>query len=280
LSREISVIIAVYNRARYLRYCLESLARQTYKNFEVIVADDGSSSEIKEVVRDFRGAFPIKHVWQEDAGFRKCLILNKAVKISNGEKLFFFDGDVIVHPKYLETSRECVRRGQYIVSRSTYLSELLTKIILRKKMTVRNIFGPLFFPFILYDWLFGKTRFFEYGIFLPEFLFLSARRFKKDKHIFGRCWAVARSDYEDVNGYNNEFIGAYHEDFELTSRLKFAGLKPVLFINRAVTYHLHHKKVPENRDNKILQFKTEKMKKKTCENGLAQIKKNDVTELD
>ncbi|MFH1666477.1 MAG: glycosyltransferase [Elusimicrobiota bacterium] len=267
----ISVIIAVYNRPRRLKYCLESLSRQTYRNFEVIIADDGSGREISELVKTFRTRLNIRHIRQDDRGFRKCLILNKAVHVSRGEKLFFFDGDVVIHPRYLEVSRSAVKPGRYMVSRSAYLSEYLTGKILRKKITVEKIFGLPFSIFLLYDGLFGKTRFFEYGVFLPVVLSRIASRLKRDKHIFGRSWAIHKSDYDKVNGYNNDFVGAYYEDFEITSRLKFAGVKPYLMIDRAVSYHLFHKRVAMNPGNLEIYKKIKEAKKFYCANGLGQV---------
>ena len=269
---QISVIIAVYNKTDYLRYCLESLAEQTYKDFEIIIADDGSGPEVKALVSEFRKYFTIKHVWQEDKNFRKCLILNKAVKISSGERLFFFDGDVVIHPRYLEVSRKCVQKGQYMISRSAYLSEKITQKIFRKKMTVAQIFSVGFFLVTMKDWIFGKTRFFEYGIFLPEAISKIASGLKKDKHIFGRCWAVHKSDYEKINGYNNDFVGAYYEDFEITTRLNFFGAEPVLLIDRAVSWHLFHKRVSMEPQNLEMYRKIKESFDFRCRNGIDNIK--------
>ena len=268
---EISVIIAVYNRASRLKYCLESLTCQTCKNFEVIIADDGSGQEVAELVNSFRTRLNIRHVRQEDKGFRKCLILNNAVHVSRGEKLFFFDGDVVIHPRYLEVSRSVIKQGKYMVSRSAYLSYYLTGKILRKKITVKKIFGLPFFVLLIYDGLFGRTRFFEYGVFLPDILSRIVCRLKRDKHIFGRCWAVHREDYKHINGYNNDFVGAYYEDFEITSRLKFAGVRPHLMIDRAVSYHLFHKRISMEPENLEIYRKIKEAKSFYCANGLRQV---------
>ncbi|MFH1352777.1 MAG: glycosyltransferase [bacterium] len=245
----------------------------------MIIADDGSGREISELVNSFRTRLNIRHIRQDDRGFRKCLILNKAVHVSRGEKLFFFDGDVVIHPRYLEVSRSAVKPGRYMVSRSAYLSEYLTGKILRKKIPVEKIFGLPFSILLIYDGLFGKTRFFEYGIFLPHILSRIACRLKRDKHIFGRSWAIHKSDYDKVNGYNNDFVGAYYEDFEITSRLKFAGAKPYLMIDRAVSYHLFHKRIPMEPENLEIHRNTIKSKMHRCMNGLDNTRDSDIMEL-
>ena len=76
----ISVIIGTYNHLSYLQLCLLSLERQTFNNFEVIIADDGSGSEIREWLKTYSARFSLKHLWQEDKGFRKCKMLNRAVQ--------------------------------------------------------------------------------------------------------------------------------------------------------------------------------------------------------
>jgi len=82
----VSVIVAAYNRANLFRLCLEGLAGQTFRDFELVIADDGSGPEIKNIVDSFRGRMNIVHVRQDDKDFRKTLAINKAVKISSGEK--------------------------------------------------------------------------------------------------------------------------------------------------------------------------------------------------
>ena len=78
---QLSVIITTYNSEEWLAKVLEGYCNQTEKNFEVVVADDGSSEKTKLIIDTFRDKFefPIQHIWQEDNGFQKCKILNKAI---------------------------------------------------------------------------------------------------------------------------------------------------------------------------------------------------------
>ncbi len=109
---KISVIITTYNAEEWLRKVLEGYLVQTEKDFEIVIADDGSDSKTKAIIDSFRGKFnyPIVHVWQEDEGFQKSKILNKAILQSNSDYLLFTDGDCIprndfiaVHLKNRET---------------------------------------------------------------------------------------------------------------------------------------------------------------------------------
>jgi len=94
---KISVIFSTYNEPAWLEKVLWGFFSQTHKPFEIIIADDGSSDETRSLVEKMGYRSPIKlhHVWQEDAGFQKCRILNKAIAKSKGDYLIFTDGDCI-----------------------------------------------------------------------------------------------------------------------------------------------------------------------------------------
>jgi glycosyltransferase involved in cell wall biosynthesis len=108
---KVSVIITTYNAEDWLRKVLLGFSIQTETDFEIVIADDGSTSKTKEVIASLssRFTYPIIHVWQEDEGFQKSRILNKAILKSNSDYLLFTDGDCIprtdfvaVHLKHKE----------------------------------------------------------------------------------------------------------------------------------------------------------------------------------
>lgn len=101
----ISVIFTTYNSPEWLEKVFWGMAVQTLKDFEILVADDGSGEETREVVKRFQQDFPVpvKHVWHEDSGFRKCEILNKAIVESAGKYLIFTDGDCVPRKDFVET---------------------------------------------------------------------------------------------------------------------------------------------------------------------------------
>ena len=78
---KITVIIAAYNRDELFKLCVESLAQQSFKDFELVIADDGSATGIKKIADSFRDRMSIIHIWQDDNGFRKTLAINKAVSV-------------------------------------------------------------------------------------------------------------------------------------------------------------------------------------------------------
>src|SRR4030066_126824 len=102
-----SLIISFYNRIDYLKLVLAGLERQTFRNFEIILADDGSNqnviSEIESLSKQI--SFPFIHVWQEDKGFRKNSILNSAIRVSSADYLIFIDGDFFPHRNFFNKKK-------------------------------------------------------------------------------------------------------------------------------------------------------------------------------
>jgi glycosyltransferase involved in cell wall biosynthesis len=99
-----SVIFTTYNHPKWLEKTLWGFSVQSYRDFEIIVADDGSSNETRDMIESLRSKIdiPIQHLWQPDDGFQKCKILNQAIVASRGEYLIFTDGDCIPHPDFVK----------------------------------------------------------------------------------------------------------------------------------------------------------------------------------
>jgi glycosyltransferase involved in cell wall biosynthesis len=117
----VSVVLSTYNQPRWLEKALWGYAAQRFRDFELLVADDGSGPETADVVTRSRDRYGLRlvHVWHEDRGFRKTEILNRAVLAATGEYLIFSDGDCIPHPEFVAThvrlARErCFLSGGYL----------------------------------------------------------------------------------------------------------------------------------------------------------------------
>ena len=125
---KMSLIIAVHDKPEFLEKVFESLRRQTFKDFEVVVADDGLGPSIAKLCEKWNEEFsyPIAHVWQEHKGFRKTMIANKAVTRSRSDYLCFIDGDCILHHRFLEDHFTTRKIGTVLSGRRVMLDETIS----------------------------------------------------------------------------------------------------------------------------------------------------------
>ncbi len=128
-DRSLSVIVTTYNNPHGLQLVLAGLQRQTFLDFELLIADDGSGPETAALIADFavRAPFPVRHVWHPDQGFRKCTISNKAIVEAAGDYLVFFDGDCIPARSCLAIHLQAARRDSYLAGGAVYLSRELSE---------------------------------------------------------------------------------------------------------------------------------------------------------
>lgn len=131
----ISVIVTTYNWPEALDLSLQSLAEQTDKNYEVIVADDGSTESTLAVIRKWQKHYPVplKWSWQEDRGFRAARSRNKAVAISDGDYLILMDGDCFVRPDFVASHRHLAQKKCIVSGQRILLSPQFTQSCLRSK---------------------------------------------------------------------------------------------------------------------------------------------------
>lgn len=124
----ISVVLSTYNAPAALAVSLQSFARQQDRGFEVVVADDGSRSETAELVARAAAGFPVplRHVRQDDLGFRPARVRNLATAGSRGEYLLFVDGDCFVLPDFIARHRALAQRGHFVSGKRSWLGQAAT----------------------------------------------------------------------------------------------------------------------------------------------------------
>lgn len=237
LVLKISVIFSTYNSVDWLEKVLWGFFYQTDKNFEVVVADDGSKDETRKLVESFRAEtnMDIIHVWQPDDGFQKCKILNKAIVASTGEYLILTDGDCIPRKDFVTVHREHAEPGYFLSGGYFKLPMSVSQLINRTHIESGECFTK--------NWLVAN------GLTSSiKCLKLTAgpwfARVLNGVTLTNRTWnghnaSGWKSDALLVNGFDERMqYGGL--DCEFGGRLINAGIKPKQIRYSAITMHLDH----------------------------------------
>jgi glycosyltransferase involved in cell wall biosynthesis len=218
----ISVIVTTYNREDALAAVLRSLARQSDRDFEVIVADDGSGPATAAVVADWKARIGVAltHVWHEHRDFRAAEMRNRAIQASRGAYCIFLDGDCLVRPDFIATHRWLAERGWFVTGNRALLSADLTARVLRAGEEA-ECWG-------IGAWIAQRGR---GGVNrLGPVLRLPLGPLRK---LRPRAWqgarscnlAIWRSDLDRVDGFDANFSGWGREDSDLLVRLLRGGVR-------------------------------------------------------
>jgi glycosyltransferase involved in cell wall biosynthesis len=245
----ISIIVTTFDRPDALALVLRGLAQQTDRDFEIVVADDGSGPQTAELVKSWTSllAVPLRHVRHEHRGFRAGEIRNRAILASRASYCIFLDGDCIARPDFVATHRHLAERGWFVTGNRVLLSPECTKQILRDKAAPEH--------WTLRD-LIARRRKGEINRLLPALrLPLGPLRKLRSKTWEGArsCnLAVWRSDLDRVDGFDSAFSGWGLEDSDLLVRLLHAGVRRKDGTFATGVLHLCHPQsdrssLPENR---------------------------------
>jgi glycosyltransferase involved in cell wall biosynthesis len=138
----VGVLFSTYNRPQDLERVLAGFARQTYPHFEIVIADDGSDADTRACIERARADWQlnIRHVWQEDLGFRKCRILNRAIVETSVDYLIFTDGDCIPHPQFVAGHVGLARPGHFISGGCVRLNRATTDAVATQQVLDGSVF--------------------------------------------------------------------------------------------------------------------------------------------
>jgi glycosyltransferase involved in cell wall biosynthesis len=256
-----TLIISTYNWPQALELVLLSVLNQTQMPDEIIVADDGSTQDTKTLIESLKSKFssPVKHVWHEDDGFRKSVILNKAIAQAKGEYIIQADGDCILHPNYVEDHLHFAQNDTYLFGSRVNIQENYLDTLFKSKQ-IR-----------FHAWSKGikkRTRALHIP-FLSEFYKASDQFSKKYR---GCNTSYYKSDFIAVNGYNEDFKGWGREDSELALRFHNFGLRGRRIRYRGIVFHIYHNEKSKSRleINNDIELNTIKNKVVWCKNGVDQ----------
>ncbi len=230
-----SVILPAKNRPYFLRFALLSLLNQSAKPDELIIADDGSSENLKGAIAEFLplAPFKIKYVRQPDQGFRLARNRNNGVRCSTGDYLIFLDQDLILTKNLILTFVENYHPQRFNVCYPLRLTEQQTKRI------NENVVSQFAFD----------------SIVAAEQLQKIQRQYRKDKLYYflkllnlrkhgakfrGGAVAINKKDFIKINGYDENYIGWGHEDDDVGNRLNKIGIVGKNISRDEFPIHLYH----------------------------------------
>lgn len=244
----VSVVVTTYNWPAALDRVLDSLARQTHRDFEVIVADDGSRPETAELVAGWaaRAPFPLQHAWQDDRGFRAARVRNLGASKASGDYLVFIDGDCLTLPGFVASHAKQAQAGWFATGRRAQVREGVTAQILERGLA----------PYALPRWrlIAESPRWLQTRY--AQLLTLPVDGVRRSKHVADvrkaeSCnLALWRDDFLRVGGFDETFEGFGCEDVDLCLRLLRAGLKRKSLEHLEPVLHLYHGRkevIPETR---------------------------------
>ena len=256
-----SLVASTYNWPKALELLLTSALHQTYLPDEVIIADDGSTKETKFLIEKFQKNFPVPlvHIWHEDDGNRKSVIMNKAIAKAKYEYVIEIDGDIILHKNFIEDHLQFAEKQQYLYgSRVTIKSSFLPELW-QKKQTVFHFFSSGISKR-------GRTLHFP---FLTKFIKPIVYRSSKFRGCNVSFW---REDFIKINGYNEAFKGWGMEDSEMIQRLHNIGIVAKRLKFAGIAFHIYHKEQSKDRVsfNAGIEKETTEKKITFTEKGIAQ----------
>lgn len=241
----VCVIISTYNSPEWLKKTLFAYSCQTRLPDEIIIADDGSTEETKTVVDTFKemAPFPVKYVWHEDDGFRKCVILNKAINKIESEYVIFVDQDCVPREDFVETHCSFAQQGRFLSGGVVMLDMELSGLVSEENIKSKEIFDINFLKKQGHKANFKSSKLTRCKSFASFMNFITpANASWNGGNASG--WV---SDILAVNGYNNKMVYG-GEDREMGERLENMGLKGKQIRYSAICVHLDHNRPYKNEE--------------------------------
>jgi glycosyltransferase involved in cell wall biosynthesis len=250
-----ALLISTYNWPEALYLVFKSILNQTELPDEILIADDGSKEETKQLIEQFQGksTIPIRHFWQEDKGFRKSKILNKAIAQASSDYIIQIDGDCIIHKTFISDHIKSAREGFYLYGSRVNILPRYVSEVFEKRMTKFNFFSKEI-----------KNR--SRNLPIPSLSKLYKSHYGISNKFRGCNVSFWRKDLIAINGYNEDFEGWGREDSDLVIRMGNNGIKAKRLRYAAILYHIFHK--TNSKTNLEL---NDKIQKETIEKGITRI---------
>lgn len=256
-----TLLISTYNWPEALELVLESVLLQTQLPSEILIADDGSTEATKLLIKKYTPQFqiPLIHVWHEDNGFRKSVILNKAIAQAKGDYIIQVDGDCILHRNFIKDHLHHSKNDQFLFGARVNILEQHLLLLFKNKFLRFNFFSK---------GIKNRSRTIH-NLFLSNFFKPSLQFSKKYR---GCNTSFFKKDCIAVNGYNEEFTGWGREDSEFALRLLNNGIAGKRLRYAGIVFHIFHKIASKSNLNTNNQIEKETIQNQLtwCKKGIQQ----------
>lgn len=272
---KISIIISVYKNVKALRLVLDSIINQSLKIDEIIISEDGNSTEMFNFISKLQ-IDNLIHLTQDDLGWRKNKALNNSIKKSSSEYLIFIDGDVVLHKRFVEGHIYCSKPKRVCAGKRVELGQKYSEDLYTKKMTIDNLSKN--FIKRIFSLHKDKIRHYEDGIYIEPRGILYNQFIKKKyiNYLIGCNFSCYKKDIESINGFNEDYkLPAIGEDVDINWRFRADGTEVISCRNIANVYHLWHKKgfgADEGKVNNEILKENFEINRFVCLNGLKKLK--------
>ncbi len=235
----VSVIVSTYNKPEWLEKVLWGFHYQTYKDFEMVVADDGSKEDTKELINRLGPelSYKITHVWQEDNGFQKCKILNKAILACKTDYIIMTDGDCIPREDFVQVHYINKEPGYFISGGYYMLPMNISNAIGKEDIKKQHCFSIQWLKEKGIPKTFKNNKLTARGFISKFFNTVTPTNASWNGHN-SSGW---RKDILNVNGFD-ERMQYGGEDREFGERLFNYGVKSKQLRYSAVCVHLDHER--------------------------------------
>ncbi len=217
---------------------LESLRLQSSGDFEIVIADDGSRQETRDVIDRFRekSGLTVKHFWQEDKGYRPSRSRNGAADLAEGKYLVFIDGDCCLFPDFVTSHQELAEEGWFVAGRRCYIRQSMTGHIFRKSLQIYRWPKTLWFLLALTA---RSNRPFQF-LRLPFSDQKRKRRPEAWEKVQTCNLGVWRKDFIAADGFDISYHGHGLEDSDFVLRLIRSGVHRKDGDHTSPVLHLFH----------------------------------------
>jgi glycosyltransferase involved in cell wall biosynthesis len=232
-SPGISLVITTYNWPKALEQVLTSVKNQQVLPLEVVIADDGSENETREMITHFQKLFPcpIQHIWHPDNGYQGSKIRNKAVMASKGDYIIFVDGDCLMRPDFVKQHIRLAKVGYFVAGNRILMTQIFTKSLLDKTTKISD-WKPFSFTKDQVNRRWSLLQF-PLGIFRKI-------RFGRWQGVKTCNMSLWRSDFYLVDGFDERYRGWGYEDSDLIVRLIRKKLRRLSGRFAVTVVHLWH----------------------------------------